>query len=89
MRNRYLLPNRDQRRVWLERNNGNEYILKQTEDLPYSVTYSVDHTRILAVDPSGGPLINVGYSISRTVYVKEIIWTQVDGLKFILDVCKS
>lgn len=80
MKNRIDLPNRDGMKVWLEKVEGEKYLLKIEKDYPIQVTYSSNNKEdISAVDPSGGPMIYVGCFVDDKNYVKKIEWIKGEG----------
>ena len=64
MKERYDLPNRDGDKVWLKRIKNNMYLLDMEHDYPIQVTYdNKNKEKIVAVDPSGGPFMYLGYEV--------------------------
>lgn len=83
MKKKFKLPNRYGDTVYLKQINNNEYLLQIENNCPVQITYKNNNkNEIMAVDPSGGPMIYRGYVIEKYI-VTDI--KHDNGFKIILD----
>ena len=78
----YFLPNRDGMKVWLD-NYGMEdkqYLFRTEKEYPIQITYEPNHKdKIVAIDPSGGPMLCVGSPVGKDALVSKIEWVKGKG----------
>ena len=78
-----LLPNRDGDMNVLEQISDDKYKLTLQKELPIGVTGTLDN--IIAVDPSGGPYISVGYEVCSNIAVRKIEHIEGEGFVFTIN----
>lgn len=56
-----ILWNRDGDKITLSLVDNNSWLFNSEKNYPLRIIYDTDNTSILAIDPSGGPFLNIGY----------------------------